>query len=281
MPRQKRVEQYYQTEKKKKFSFSFRSPIAEAKNLPGQYANAIFGRPYRLIRVSYLYIGISLILTLIIIYFVLFSSIFQIKKITVSGNQVLLEDDVVSFLKDRNIEKKNIFLLNSSQLKGILKDYYRRIEDVRVYRVLPSKIKIKISEKPSAIIWRTGESRYLLDMNGFVLGQPEEGTPMPEVTDLAALPVGDGARVVTRTFIDFVNTVDESLKKRFGLGVVGYSINQTTFELKTHINSGFYLLFDTLADPSEQLEKLTKVYEKGEIINEYVILSIEGKVIVK
>lgn len=271
----------YKSTKERRGGISFNIPVPKSKSVPTHYANEVFGRPKKKLYVPYWKIFFVLLCLAGIAYVLLFSDIFKIRKIVVVNNQILLEGDIVKFLQDRNINNKNLFLLNTDQVSAILKDYYKRIDDVRVYRVLPAQLKIKIQEKPSTIIWQVGNARYLLDNEGYVISEVTDNINMPVIIDQAALPVKVGDRIVTNDFIDFVNKVDESLKRRFGLGVNGYSVNQTTFELKTHINSGFYIVFDTDSDVVEQLDKLSKIYQQGEKITEYVILSINGRVIVK
>lgn len=278
--RQERVE-VYKGKKKKRFGLSLSLASRKGKSVPKHYANEIFGRPEKKFYIPYWKIFFVLLVLAGIAYGLLFSDFFKIKGIIVVNNQILLEGDIVKFLGERNIKNKNLFLLNTVQVQNVLKEYYKRIEDVRVYKVFPSSLKIKIQEKPSTIIWQVGDSRYLLDSNGYVFSNAEQDLKMPVIIDQAKLPVEIGDRIVTKEFIDFVNIVDESLKKRFGLGVVAYSVNQTTFELKVHVNSGFYIVFDTGADVVEQLDKLAKVYQQGEKITEYVILSVNGRVIVK
>lgn len=278
--RKERVEIFKGT-KKKFFGFAFERPIAKLKNIPGKYANEIYGRPKKKFFIPFWKIFIIILVLSTLVWVALFSDIFKIKRVIVVNNQILLEGDIEKFLEETNIKNKNFFLLNTNQVRDILKEYYKRIEDARVFRVFPNKIKIKISEKPSTIIWQVNESRFLLDNNGFAIAEVYEEMGMPVVIDHSGLAIGVGDRVVIKSFIDFVNTADESLRKRFGLGVVAYSINQTTFELKAHINSGFYILFDTMRDIVEQLDKLERVYQQGEVMYEYVILSVDGRVIVK
>jgi len=272
----------YRTEKvKKRRKLFFIRDSSPGKSVPKHYANEYFGRPRKK---SYIpYGAVLLILGSLagLAYFCLFSSFFKINKIIVVNNQVLLEDDIVKFLGERNINNKNLFLLNTNQVQDVLKNYYQRIEDVRVYKIFPSELKIKIQEKPSTVVWQVGDQRYMLDNNGYVISGVKEDLKMPIVVDQAELPIKIGDRIVTKNFIDFVNTADESLKKRFGLGVDIYSVNQTTFELKAHINSGYYIVFDTDSDIIEQLDKLTKIFQQGEIAKEYIILSINGRVIIK
>ena len=278
--RQERVE-VYKGAKRRRFGISFRLSAHKGKSVPKHYANEVFGRPEKKLYIPYWKVFFVLVALTGIAYGLLFSDFFKIKSIVVVNNQILLEGDIVRFLEDRNIKNKNLFLLNTTQVQDVLKGYYKRIDDVRVYKVFPSSLKIKIQEKPSTIIWQVGESRYLLDSNGYVFSNADQDLKMPVIIDQAKLPVKIGDRIVTKDFIDFVNIVDESLKKRFGLGIIAYSVNQTTFELQAHINSGFYIVFDTGADVVEQLDKLAKVYQQGEKITEYVILSINGRVIVK
>lgn len=254
-----------------------------AKNIPQHYANEYFGRPEKTFSIAYWKIFLAIFIVAGLAYIFLFSPVFLVKKIVVVNNQILIEGDVVKFLEDRNIKNKNLFLLNTYQVRDVLKDYYKRIDDVKVYRVLPAQIKIKIQEKPSSIVWETNAVRYLIDNDGFVIPNAEvtKDVKMPIVVDKSGLPIKEGEQVVTKEFIDFVNAADESLKKRFGLGIVNYSINQTTFELQAHVNSGFYIVFDTTQDIIVQLDKLAKVFQQGEIVKEYVILSVNGRVIVK
>ena len=281
--RQKRIEIYKDSQEKKK-GLVFHVPKPTGKNIPSHYANEYFGRPEKTFSISYVKIFLAIFALATLAYVMFFSPIFKIKKIVVVNNQILLEGDVVKFLEERNIKNKNLFLVDTYQIRDVLKDYYKRVEDVKVYRVFPAKLKIKIKEKPSSVIWVTGEGKYLLDSEGYVIPGASSGgedLKMPIVIDQSNVPVKDGDRVVTKGFIDFVNSADESLKKRFGLGINNYSISQTTFELKVHINSGFYIVFDTTADIVDQLDKLAKVYQQGEVIKEYVILSVNGRVIVK
>lgn len=279
--RRKRVEIYRKEEKKKKVGLVFNRPVANDRNIPKQYANDIFGRPFKSFYISTTKLFIFIIIVAALIYAGLFSPIFKIKKIVVVNNQIILEGDIVKFLEERNIKNKNIFLLNSDQVKNVLLDYYVRIEDARVYKSYPAKIRIKIKEKPSTVIWQSGVRKYLLDNTGIVISEVNDDVKMPTVIDSASLPVSVGDKIATKEFIDFINIVDESLKKRFGLNVTNYIIEQTTYETKVNISSGFYIIFDTTADVVEQLDKLAKVYQEGDKITSYVILSVDGKVIVK
>ena len=280
--RNERIEIYKGSQNSKK-GIVFRVPKKTAKNIPSHYANEYFGRPEKTFSVSYIKIFLAIFILAGLVYVMLFSPIFKIKKIVVVNNEILLEGDIVKFLEERNIENKNLFLLDTNQVRNVLMDYYKRIEDVKVYRMFPAKVKVKIKEKPSSVVWVTGNNSYLLDSNGYVIpgNNNDDKLKMPMVVDQSNILVKDGDRVVTKPFIDFVNSADESLKKRFGLGVVNYSISQTTFELRANINSGFYIVFDTTADIVDQLDKLAKVYQQGEVIKEYVILSVDGRVIVK
>ncbi|HRY60516.1 MAG TPA: FtsQ-type POTRA domain-containing protein [Patescibacteria group bacterium] len=281
-PRSQRVE-IYKGAPKKRAALVFRVR-SRAGNVPAHYANEVYGRPEKNIYISFTKILLVILLLAGIAYVALFSNVFKIKKIIVVNNQILLESDVVKFLEDRNVKNKNLFLINSNQVRSVLIDYYKRIDDVRVYKVFPAQLKIKIQEKPTTLIWQTGERKYLLDNQGVVISEVKEDVKMPIVVDLAQAPVKTDSKIVATDFIDFVNIVDESLKKRFGLNVVNYSITQTTFELRANVikdKKPIYIIFDTTADASEQLDKLAKIYQQGEKINEYVILSVNGRVIVK
>ena len=103
-PRRERIKEYYSERKKRKLGIILNAPISAAKNLPRNYANSVFGRPFRKIHISYVKIFIFILILAALFYLLVFSPIFKIKRIIVVNNKILIEGDVIKFLEERNIK---------------------------------------------------------------------------------------------------------------------------------------------------------------------------------
>ena len=110
------------------------------------------------------------------------SAYFNIEEISVAGNSIYSEDEIIEISGLR--KNQNIFLANLAvSRKNLL--FQSWIESAIVARVLPNKITIDITEyEPLAIIEAT-EKRYLMDTNGVLF---KEWVP----ADPAKLPVIQG-----------------------------------------------------------------------------------------
>ena len=110
------------------------------------------------------------------------SAYFDIEEISVSGNSIYSENEIVEISGLR--KQQNIFLANLAvSRKNLL--FQPWIEDTVVARVLPKKITIDITEYEPLAILEAAEKRYLMDTNGVLF---KEWVP----TDPAKLPIVQG-----------------------------------------------------------------------------------------
>ena len=115
-----------------------------------------------------------------VFYFVLFSSVFQISNITISGNQKLANADIQNAVLSHSNQKivsvgflqiwsKNILIISTDALTGNLLKEFPRIESVLVQKNLPKSLTIKIKERePYAVFCDQSNHCFLLDKNGAV-----------------------------------------------------------------------------------------------------------------
>ena len=115
-----------------------------------------------------------------ILYLFLFSSVFQIKEIQVSGierdslKKIPPEEIKGIILKDAN----NIFLLNFESLSKIILEKYPKIANINFKKKLPNSLMIQIKERrPVILLLRKGDY-FFVDKEGVpfekILGIPPE-----------------------------------------------------------------------------------------------------------
>ncbi|MBN1483499.1 MAG: FtsQ-type POTRA domain-containing protein [Chloroflexia bacterium] len=106
--------------------------------------------------------------------YLLFSPTFQISEVGIQGNLALPQDEA---LRQSSIELgRNLFLLDVSLVRQRL-EQIPYIQQVRVDRILPNQVRVRIWEKFPSVSWAPDNSleRYLVDDDGLVLGIEQEG----------------------------------------------------------------------------------------------------------
>lgn len=116
------------------------------------------------------------------IYFIFFFPKFQIKTVTVSGNEKINSNNIET-ITWQNIQKKilgisykTIFMINHNELKKELLAKFPGIEDVKVQNQWPQNLNLKITERlPVAVFCpnQNTKSCFLIDRNGVIYEQIE------------------------------------------------------------------------------------------------------------
>ncbi|MFH1509839.1 MAG: cell division protein FtsQ/DivIB [Candidatus Nealsonbacteria bacterium] len=117
------------------------------------------------------------------IYFVYFSSFFQIKEIIIEKEDVS-ESPGITFVSDETIDgirnlangkidgkivfinTRSIFIFNSGYLEKQIAENYKQLYTIKVRKHWPDKIDIALGRKEGVVSLRVGEDYYLLDENG-------------------------------------------------------------------------------------------------------------------
>ncbi len=121
-----------------------------------------------------------LILALLIVAILcaMFSSLFNIKKIEVQGNEIISKNEIIS-LSQIQLEE-NTFKLNKSQIKKQIKEN-AYIQSVIIVRNLPSEIVIKVEERKPAYLLEYAGSYIVIDKQGYMLEIKNEKMNLPVI----------------------------------------------------------------------------------------------------
>ncbi|OGC47127.1 hypothetical protein A2886_00575 [candidate division WWE3 bacterium RIFCSPHIGHO2_01_FULL_42_13] len=142
------------------------------------------------------YITLFLVLLIIVLsgYIVFIErGAFRIQSVEVTGTKSFVSQvDVAELVKSRAFGQ-NILIFNSGALETSLLESFQGAKEIFVRKSFPSTLKISVIERTPAVVMydEKKENFYLVDEEGYVLGQIEPGTTnFPEILYSGQIAVG-------------------------------------------------------------------------------------------
>jgi len=194
-------------------------------------------------------------------------SFFEIKKITISNNLLVNEDEIL--LKLKEVYGKNIFLIQRKDIEESLENvnFLRKIEVNKKY---PDTVKVKIFEtKPIGIVFKD-KNQYLLDSSSNLIELSNE-------IDFVKLPniIGEGAE---NNIIEFLKQLETN---QFPVNNIKnfYYFKIQRWDLELLDNKIIKLPYNV---SSNIIKKAIKLLNRKDFQNYKIIdLRIDGKIIVE
>lgn len=115
-------------------------------------------------------------LFVIVVLITMFSPLFNIKTITITGNNIVSENEIIS-LSQIQIEENTYKVSSSRTSKNIKQNAY--IESVNIKRKLPSEIIIQVKEREPIFTIEYGPSYIYIDKQGYMLDIVNENPSLP------------------------------------------------------------------------------------------------------
>ncbi len=146
-------------------------------------------------------IVIIILILLVAILLTMFSPLFNIKEIKVSGNSKISAETIISLSKIQ--VGQNIYKVNDGKVEQALKEN-AYIEKVKIERALPSIIELKVEERVATFMLEYGNSYVYLNNQGYML----------EISDQKLeVPIIQGAQVLDEDIKEGNRLPKEDLQK--------------------------------------------------------------------
>ncbi len=216
----------------------------------------------------------------ILIYFTFISNIFSLKEIQISGNSNIETQSIENLIP----KGQNLLLINSQQIQTKIIEQIPEIRSVKIYKGIPSAVKIIIEENSPNLVWLTQNKSYLINDKGVAYREIADYNMLtiPTIVDHKNVPILINQKVVSDNFVSFLQKINDNITEKTNLEVKDYYIEETTVDLYLVAKDNIIVKFDTLRDSEQQLENLKIVLmEKKDEIKEYVDLRINGWVYYK
>lgn len=206
-------------------------------------------------------IFLIIILLSLIFYLLIFSNIFQLKHIEVSGNEKIEKESIISFVENKarkkiiSLESNSIFLFLIENVQEETIKAFPRIKEIKICLRLPQTIKVFVIERNSLGRWcNKHEECYLIDNEG-VLFEKIETSSNKMILFRSKRKGQEGSKVLTKEELKIAMKIWEEIKNDFE--ILEFEFDSNTLTAETTKNGK--LLFNLNNDIDSQLLKLKSV----------------------
>lgn len=208
----------------------------------------------------------------------------RVTKIQVDGTSFASQVQVTAEKALANqLFGSNLLLMRSRGVKAdVISSNGDQVAEVTVKKdYIHRTLIIKAVDRQPAVQWQSNNKLYEVDQTGKVTKQVTVRNKLPLVVDETNVQVEPLTQVTTPTFLNFIAHLQQELNKTTNLIPLRYRLRSTTKEVLVDTNKNFYVLFDTDAKPSDQLQSVKRVLElaksKNQLPTSYVDVRIAYK----
>ncbi len=266
-------------------SRSHSSPQRRFLNQEKKYNNPFFdkkpkrkpiaGSGFRLPQKAKIIASLLLISPILLIWFLLYSSYFDIKSIEARGGGRLDPTEIESIawkqIKDSNFAlwpEKNIFIFDRDDFLASLNLKYS-LNGAILSKKLPSKLLIEYNEKEHSIIWQEQGIFYFCDDQGYIverIGNEMGEKQYPLIVNDSPIKI-EGNRVGPKPeMISFALQAAKWLKDKPGLEYSHFLIKDDSSSIRIKLKSGPFLVLSSSVELERQMEKVMLL--KDEILKD-------------
>lgn len=235
-----------------------------------------------------------IIVALIAVWLLFFSTLFKIKKIEVSGAGVGASEEIKSIVwrlaENRLIGKNNLLLYNKKDLNKILNEKYY-LDNLIIRKKLFHTLSINLREKQPVAVWREAGQYYYLDGQGNIINQIDplsiNSLNYPLIENSTAVKIeGQKANINEEAINYILNLFNEFKDNKHNFTVERFIINQNSNTVEMAILTGPKIYFNIRASRVEQIDKLNliirdKLKNDFKSAKEYIDLRYADNVYIK
>jgi cell division septal protein FtsQ len=235
----------------------------------------------------------AVVALLILIWLLIFSNLFKINKIEVSGvgenDAKTIQTLAQGLAENRLLGKNNLLLYNKTDLSRLLNEKYY-LQNLSIQKKLFHTLKITLQERQQAAAWHEDDKYYFIDGNGNIINQVDplniNRLSYPVIDNLTDLKIQDNRANVDPGTIGYVlNLYNEFKDKRHGFEVEKFILDKDISTVKLAMLDGPKIYFNTkesIAKQANELDLIIKVKLKDNFrTKEYIDLRYGNNIYTK
>ena len=184
-------------------------------------------------------------------YFLFFSGIFQIEKITISGNSKVTQEKIESL-----VGPNNLFLVDTKKIAKNILDNFPQLANAEVRRGFPDALSIEVAERTASAQWCPNNKCFLIDGEGVIF----EEVFAPEETERLIKIAGERG-LLNKEKIAQILDIQVKLRE-----IAGVTTTKTFIvsgeRLNVEVSEGWEIYFNTENSLDWQAQELSLVLEK-------------------
>jgi cell division septal protein FtsQ len=240
---------------------------------------------------------IFLLFAVSLAYVLFFSPFLEIKKVYLEGTIELNHEDVNSKINEvlakktlNLISRNNFILFPYSKIKSELLGGFKKISNVKIEKVFPDLIKVKITERKSLLIWCSAGQCFIIDENGYAYtGADFESEEIKQnnllsIIDNSGKSVIIGEKILNDNYTKFAISLKDELDRETGIKVNSeyHTGSKMADEVKVKTGEGWEIYFSAVLPIEDSIRTLKtfldKEIDQGERSKlEYVDLRAENR----
>jgi cell division protein FtsQ len=195
------------------------------------------------------------------IWFVCFSSVLEVKEVTVAGTQKVDRQDCVDVIsaevtkKIAMFDSKSILLFNLDQAKKDILAQFPQIQSIKIERQFPSRIMAQIEERRAVATFNDGSKVFLLDDQGIAFQEASTSADLLQISDSRATAARPGGTVIGKDVLAAILRMKSQIQSASGI-LVERAVIATPERINLLTQEGWYIYFNPLKDIESQLTKL-------------------------
>ena len=227
---------------------------------------------------------------LVILFWVGYSPLFQIKNVEVAGNQLINPETVKSIVTDQLashrfllFSQSNIFFFDKHQVAQIIEQEFL-IQKVSIKKKYFQTVEVLLGSQPSGIAWVSDSQQYYLDLTGVVNHQANQQNHVtiaasssttdivrsevaifgfPVVYDLSNTPVTLGQSATSAEVVSFITTVFNLLSASADFDITRFVIDRPyNQDVIMVTQDGWEVRFKITDDPRVQVNTLITILQQ-------------------
>ena len=192
-------------------------------------------------------------------YFFVFSDVFQIQAIIITGEQRVAKESLESIIK---AEARNIIFVDSGKIRELVLQKFPQIAELEIKRDFPNILNLALAERKEVGVFCQDTRCFLLDGQGVIFEEFTGETSLPKFQNQTINEeLVPGEKVFEKETLDIILEIEARLKE--GVGVFSEEISLVSSErLNTKTSEGWQIYFNIKNDLNWQIVSLATILEK-------------------
>ena len=204
-----------------------------------------------------------------LVYLIVFSTIFEIKEIWITGNEKILSSNFQSFIWPRLEKKvlglgvKNLLFTDNRFLENQLMKEFPLASKIRISQHWPDILAAEIEERQAVANWCQNQVCFWLDKTGVVFfpGQKETLPIIKDKGTLVKKEISLGQKVLKEKTLSPILEIQKTVSEKMKIGVAEFTLSDEG-RLDAKTNEDWRIFFDLNQDLNWQLVRLELLLEK-------------------
>jgi len=200
----------------------------------------------------------------------LFSPLFQIQLILISGNETISSSEIEKLIYPEIenqillLKTKSIFVLNTNKVKDKIQTNYPVIDELRVKKLFPNSVAITIEERKRFALWRGQNSCFFIDKKGIVFEQADQDEQADLIifSEQPQTEIGLNSNAIAPKTLDQIIKIKQEIEAKTDLRIQDFTLFESEARLNVKTTEGWQIYFYLEGDLDWKLIELELILDK-------------------